>query len=560
MDTEKNDLPDETGKSGLISRKSFLAVAGATGLSATLAACGGGSSSSSSETTAAATTAAADTSTTSTAMMGPSGWDGAEAFQYTADSAPGRAIEGAKALKASGNAPEVLVVGMYPGAIGNFTEPFPAGAKSVQQVWEEETGIKIKFVPMDAGQTYAKNTQAAARKDGAQNLVVLGMSENGDLANAGLLLDLSDMVEKYQPDWNDAEMGYAGGETTTKMLNYYDGKPYAIGIDGDYQMWITRSDLIEDPKEQKDFKAKYDYDLIYPETWDQQRDIAEFFHRPDQGLLGSTDLRSPGWGWINFITRYVSTANPAQFYWDDKMNPLINSPEGLKALNHLIDTTKFGSKDALTWIWEQQYGNWGQRGAAMSSSFSNLTKFMKPGSPLDPKDSGSVTHGTNQPGWMVGDQLVRHSSLYFNAAVGVNAFSPSKYHEVSYLFGQWISSGQIYTWITANPGGYEDIVKQFSLTNSLVETSYTKNTTEAMGQIIPGSCPSISSLRGAPEYIQALDVNLQKALSGQSSAEDTLAAVESEWNAITDKIGREDQARVWVASKDGWATNPNTSA
>ena len=81
-----------------------------------------------------------------------------------------------------------------------------------------------------------------------------------------------------------------------------------------------------------------------------------------------------------------------------------------------------------------------------------------------------------------------------------------------------------------------------------------------MGQIIPGSCPSISSLRGAPEYIQALDVNLQKALSGQSSAEDTLAAVESEWNAITDKIGREDQARVWVASKDGWATNPNTSA
>ncbi len=556
--SEEQEKDQKVSKS-MLSRKTFLVAAGATGLAATLAACGG---SSSTVATTAATTAA-DTSAATTAAaakMGPTGWDGAEDFQYTADSAPGRAIEAAKALKASGNAPEVLVIGMYPGAIGNFTEPFPEGAKSVQQVWEEETGIKIKFVPMDPGQTYAKNTQAAARKDGTQNLVVLGMSENGDLAEAGLLLNLDEFVAKHQPDWNDPVMGYVGGEPTTTMFNYYDGKAVAIGIDGDYQMWISRSDLIEDPKEGKDFKAKYDYDLLYPETWDQQRDIAEFFHRPDKGLLGSTDLRSPGWGWINFITRYVSTANPAQYYWDDEMNPLINSPEGLKALNHLVDTTQFGSKDALTWIWEQQYGNWGQRGAAMSSSFSNLTKFMKPGSPLDPKDSGAVTHGTNQPGWQVGDQLVRHSSLYFNAAVGVNAFSPSKYHEVSYLFGQWISSGQIYTWITANPAGYEDIVKQYSLTNALVNESYTKNTTQAMGQIIPGSCPSISSLRGAPDYIQALDINLQKALSGQSSPEDALKAVESEWNVITDKLGRDDQARVWVASKAGWATNPNTSA
>ncbi|MFM9053293.1 MAG: NAD(P)-dependent oxidoreductase, partial [Solirubrobacterales bacterium] len=49
------------------------------------------------------------------------------------------------------------------------------------QVWEEETGIKIKWVPMDNVTTFSDNLQAAARKDGSQNLVVLGMSENGDL-------------------------------------------------------------------------------------------------------------------------------------------------------------------------------------------------------------------------------------------------------------------------------------------------------------------------------------------------------------------------------------------
>jgi multiple sugar transport system substrate-binding protein len=558
MDTQDNDLQEiDSGRH--VSRKSFLAAAGAVGVGAALAACGGSSDSGSSSAAETAADSAASTASSST-VMGPAGWEGAEAFQYTEDSAPGRAIMAAKQLKMDGKAPDTLVVGMYPGAIGNFTEPFPEGAKSVSQVWEEETGIKIKWVPMDNTTTFSDNLQAAARKDGSQNLVVLGMSENGDLANAGLLADLSDHVAKYQPDWDDATYGYAGGAPTTQMMNYFDGKPYAIGVDGDYQIWCTRSDLIEDSKEQADFKAKYDYDLAYPETWDQQRDIAEFFHRPDKGLLGSTDLRSPGWGWINFVTRYVSAANPVQFYWDDQMNPLINGPEGLKALNHLIDTTQFGSKDALTWIWEQQYGNWGQRGAAMTSSFSNLTKFMKPGSPLDPKDAGSVTYASNQPGWDVDGQLVRHSSIYFNAALGVNAFSAPEHQEAAYLLGQWLSSGQIYTWVTANPGGYEDICKTYSLTNPLVQSSYTKNACEAMGQVIPGSAPSPSSLRGAPEYIQALDVNLQKALSGQSSAEDTLAAIEADWNKITDKIGREEQARVWVASKAGWPTNPNTSA
>jgi multiple sugar transport system substrate-binding protein len=43
--------------------------------------------------------------------------------------------------------------------------------------------------------------------------------------------------------------------------------------------------------------------------------MAEFFHRPDSGLLGATDLRSPAWGWINFVHRYTSTGNPVAYCW-----------------------------------------------------------------------------------------------------------------------------------------------------------------------------------------------------------------------------------------------------
>ena len=55
-------------------------------------------------------------------MGGPSGWAGSERYQYPADSAPGRAIAAAKALPRS-KKPYQLVVGLYPGSIGNYSTP-----------------------------------------------------------------------------------------------------------------------------------------------------------------------------------------------------------------------------------------------------------------------------------------------------------------------------------------------------------------------------------------------------------------------------------------------------
>jgi len=486
-------------------------------------------------------------------MGGPSGWPGAERYQYPPNSAPGRAVAAAKALKGP-NKPYQLVVGMYPGSIGNYSTPFPKGATPPAQLWQQLTGIKIKFVAVDAAQAYAKNTRMAATRDGSMNIVQLGMADTGDLAEAGLLRDLSDFVGQYRPDWNDPKWGYLGGNTTTQMFNYYNGKPYAVASDGDYQVLVIRKDLWDSPKEQAAFKAKYGYALAPPKTWDQQADMAEFFHRPDQNLLGATDLRSPAWGWINFVMRYTSTGNPVAYYWDDNMKPLINGPGGLKALNHMIKTTKFGSKDALSWVWPEQYQNWGDGGAAMTIAFTNLTKFQKKGGPFDKSgfDVGSKTHAIPMPGWNVGGKLVRHTSLYFNASNGVNKFSPSKYHEAAYLFLQWVASGPIYTWLTANPGGYQDPCKVACLTDPLVRSSYTPRTVDVIAMTLPGAAPSITALKGANEYIQALDINLQKALSGQVSPQAALDAVAKSWDQTTNKVGRAKQIAAWRASKAGW--------
>jgi multiple sugar transport system substrate-binding protein len=96
---------------------------------------------------------------------GPTGWKGAQRYQDPAQSAPGRAVTAAREARADGKAPETLVIGMQAGAVGNYTEPFPKGAKSVAQVWEDETGVGLKFVGGDPAQTYAHNTRLAATKE-----------------------------------------------------------------------------------------------------------------------------------------------------------------------------------------------------------------------------------------------------------------------------------------------------------------------------------------------------------------------------------------------------------
>jgi multiple sugar transport system substrate-binding protein len=96
---------------------------------------------------------------------GPTGWKGAQRYQYPANSAPGRAVTAAKKLRADGKAPDMLVIGMQAGAVGNYTQSFPTVAKNVAQMSEDETGISLKLVGVDPAQTYAHDTRLAAMKE-----------------------------------------------------------------------------------------------------------------------------------------------------------------------------------------------------------------------------------------------------------------------------------------------------------------------------------------------------------------------------------------------------------
>ena len=104
--------------------------------------------------------------------------------------------------------------------------------------------------------------------------------------------------------------------------------------EGDAVGWSYRKDWFEDPKEMEAFKAKYGYDLAPPKDCKQLRDIAEFFHRPDEKRYGVAIYTDNSYdalvmGVENAIFSYGGELGDYATY---KVDGIINSEKNVQAL------------------------------------------------------------------------------------------------------------------------------------------------------------------------------------------------------------------------------------
>ncbi len=194
------------------------------------------------------------------------------------------------------------MVGLSDGSIGQLTQPFPAGAPSIKELWERETGITLEIVGLPNGQEFTKTMQDISTKAGGYDIYSVEWNRLGDLAESGGIANLDEYVATHRPEWDDPVRGYVNGEQGVALLNQYRGSTYGVSMDGDFQTWVYRTDLFTDPAEQKAFKDKFGYDLAPPRTWKQLDEIALHFfrartgpdrlHRPAQPGLGLHQLVS----------------------------------------------------------------------------------------------------------------------------------------------------------------------------------------------------------------------------------------------------------------------------
>ena len=481
---------------------------------------------------------------------GPTGFDGAERYQYGPDTPEGRAIEAVKALRGAGKAPDRIVLGLSDGSIGQITQPFPAGAPSIKDLWEQETGIELDIVGVPNGQEFTKVMQDISTKTGEFDIYAVEWNRLGDLAETGGIVNLDDFVTAHRPEWDDPKRGYVGGEQGVSLLNSYRGSVYGVCLDGDFQTWNHRTDLFNDETEKAAFADRHGYELAPPKTWKEHDEIAAFFHRPDDGLIGCTDLRNQGWGYTNWYQRYVSAGAPNRALFADDGGFLINSNEGVMATNEYVASLSHHSPDAISWGWPEQYGNFASAGAAMTCAFSNLPKFLDNAANDGSKVTGLV--GSHlPPGRETDEGLVRRTVLWFNLSASVS--SQSDFPEACYLFLQWLGSSRIYSWMTANPGGFFDPFQLANFDDPLVRQTYHDYHMDVVRESVRRTVPTIN-YPGATAFHNALDENLVQALTGDLTAEQAMANTERQWARIARRVGEEKLIDAITANSAAWPT------
>jgi multiple sugar transport system substrate-binding protein len=153
------------------------------------------------------------------------------------------------------------------------------------------------------------------------------------------------------------------------------GQYWGLPINQDAYGFMWRKDLFEDPKEQAAFKEKYGKDLKVPQTYQDAKEIAEFFTRPDQGLFG--------WGQMGGREYDFATTASNSFMWSfggELYNPktfeakgYLNSPASVDGVQYYVDMFKYGPPGSQNWGWDEVNAAFQQGKLAMAMQWSTST-------------------------------------------------------------------------------------------------------------------------------------------------------------------------------------------
>ena len=200
------------------------------------------------------------------------------------------------------------------------------------------------------------------------------------------------------------------------------GQFWGLPVNQDAYGFMYRKDLFENPDEQKNFKDKYGYDLAPPQTYQQARDMAEFFTRPDQNLYG--------WGQMGGREYDFATTASNSFMWSfggELYNPetfevkgYLNSPASVDGVQFYVDMFQYGPPGSANWGWDEVNAAFQQGQLAMAMQW-----YYFNGSNADPKVNkfAESTGFGNLPGAVGRDGKFRRQFSVGGQGMGINKYS-----------------------------------------------------------------------------------------------------------------------------------------
>ena len=388
--------------------------------------------------------------------------------------------------------------------------------------YEAETGVEIlvETTPWSDFQTKAF-TEFNARGT-AYDMIVGDSQWLGAASEGGHYVDLTEF-------FNEHKVGEIMAPATVKYYAEYpgnSGKYWAIPAEGDAVGWSYRKDWFEDPAEMEAFKAKYGYDLAPPETWAQLTDIAEFFHRPDDGRYGVAIYTDNSYdalvmGVENAIFSYGAELGNFETY---EVDGYVNSPEAVAALENYKKLYSFTPPGwAKTFFVENNQAITENLAAMSMNYFAFFPALLNESTNPNAASTGFFANPAGPTG-------AQHAAL---GGQGISIVSYSPNQEESLKFLEWFIRDDVQKrW--AELGGY-------TASAAVLESEEFRNATpynEAFYQTMF----KVKDFWAVPEFAELLTAANQRLypfiVGDEGTAQETLDALAADWKATFEKYGR----------------------
>jgi multiple sugar transport system substrate-binding protein len=388
--------------------------------------------------------------------------------------------------------------------------------------YEKETGVKVTVETTPWSDFQTKTFTELNAKGSAYDMVVGDSQWIGAASEAGHYVDLSEFFAKHK-------LTETMAPATVKYYAEYpaaSGKFWSIPAEGDAVGWSYRKDWFEDPKEMEAFKAKYGYDLAPPADWKQLRDIAEFFHRPDQNRYGVAIYTDNSYdalvmGVENAIFSYGGELGDYATY---KVDGIINSDKNVQALELYKELYGFTPPGWAKAFFIENNQAITENLAAMSMNyFAFFPALVNEASNPNAKGTGFFAN----PAGPTGEQFAALGGQ------GISIVSYSENQEEAFKFLEWFVKDETQKkW--AELGGYtcsKAVLESAEFQNA---TPYNKAFYETMFKV--------KDFWATPEYAELLIAMNQRVypyITGdQGTAKEVLDALAGDWNATFKKYNR----------------------
>jgi len=385
--------------------------------------------------------------------------------------------------------------------------------------YTEKTGVTVtvETTPWPDFQTKAF-TEFNAKGD-AYDMVVGDSQWLGAGSTGGHYVDLTDFFAKHK-------VADIMAPATVKSYAQYDGKYWAIPVEGDATGWAYRKDWFEDPKEMAAFKSKYGYALAPPKTWPQMRDIAEFFHRPAEKRYGIAIYTDNSYdalvmGVENAIFSYGGDLGNYETF---DVDGIINSAKNVAALKMYKELYGFTPPNWGKVFFQEDNQAITEGLAAMSMNyFAFFPALNNPASNPHAKVTGYFANPAGPDG-------TQHAAL---GGQGVSIVSYSKNKAEAFKFLEWFIREDVQKrW--ADLGGYTCHAKVLASKEFRNATPYNEAFYQSMFMV--------KDFWAVPEFAELLTQINNRIypfiVGGKGTAKGALDGLASDWNGTFKKYNR----------------------